>query len=132
MFVCNTHHTTTEDIVRLALEQCSAENGQEIVCANKITQLSREGMFRVSWRVTVNHKDKERALSAECWPEGWGVRKFNGFIREDRIQSAAPFIPHIPTVTVTDTDAVTQVPPIAANPSQITSQTSHSVNNPSQ
>ena len=126
VFVCNTHHTTTEDIVRMALEQCSAEDGQEAVIPKKITRLSKEGMYRVSWRVTVTHKHKDRALSAACWPEGWGVRKFNGFIREDRIQSAAPFIPHIatnspaasPAPAVTPTLGVTPahnaVPPIGA------------------
>ena len=89
MFVCNTHHTTTEDVVKQALEECSAEAGEPII-AKKVYRMSREGMYRVSWRVTVSFRDRERVISAESWPEGWGVRKFNGYIRDDQ-KPAAPF-----------------------------------------
>ena len=44
------------------------------------------------WEGGVSFKDKERALSGESWPEGWGVRRFNGSIRDDQ-KSAAPFQP---------------------------------------
>ena len=34
-FICNTHHTTTEDIVKRALEQCSSKNCQVTVIPKK-------------------------------------------------------------------------------------------------
>ena len=91
MLLFNTHHTTTEEIVKQALQECSSETGEAII-AKKVTRLSKDGMYRVSWRVTVDFKDKDRVLSGESWPEGWGYRKFVGYIRDDK-QPAAPFQP---------------------------------------
>ena len=85
------HQSYLSSVVKQALEECSGESGEPIIARN-VYRMSKEGMFRVSWRVTVSFKDKERALSGESWPEGWGVRRFNGSIRDDQ-KSAAPFQP---------------------------------------
>ena len=66
-----------------------------------MTRLSKEGLYRVSGRVTVSFKDRDRVLSGESCPEGWSVRKFNGYIREDK-KAAAPFLPK-ETTPVSDT-----------------------------
>ena len=75
--MCNTHNTTTEEVVRSALEYYTVnENGEGGVKALEIECRSREGMYKKSWRVQVDFCDKERVLSPESWPEGWGCRRY--------------------------------------------------------
>ena len=72
-------------------------------------------MYRVSWRVSVAFKDKDRVLSGESWPDGWGVRKFNGYIRDDK-KPAAPFVPKQTTPGGATPGAGTAVVAAAAQP----------------
>ena len=77
VFVCNTHNSTTEDTVKDALKHfTSDENGEGGVEALEVECRSREGMFKKSWRVSVAFTDREKVLSPESWPEGWGCRRY--------------------------------------------------------
>lgn len=92
IYVCNTHHTTTEEGIRKTLQDNTSGDAGSGVQALEVVCQSKEGMFKKSWRIRVNFADKDRALEPETWPEGWGIRKF--FYPRKKLLSAAKSISH--------------------------------------
>ena len=68
------------------------ESNKEGIAAKDVKRMSKPGMYRASWRVTVSFKDKDSALDINNWPEGWGVRKFMGWVKTDSVPPTSPVV----------------------------------------
>ena len=84
LYIGNTHHTTTADVIKDTLKEVAAQapddikpDNFDVIEAEPLTkEIDGVAMFRRSWRVRVAWKYREYIVKPDALPYGWTSRRY--------------------------------------------------------